>query len=204
MPYRFSCWYPTGFTFIDSSCLSQDLPHYALAKLYDTQDSHRQQELDSAWAYTYQQPNPLQLLWCLEPALTPVSGLDCHMYAQLTPAAAHLHTANLNSSHQPPLQCMCLKSAPTDEHTHTTHSGHHYYLPWFLTTWPGGDAEDLNSPCSHCRPSTALTAKDHAVGDVVNPSCLSQLCPLIMEPPTLPELKPSTTRLRATEHSSMP
>lgn len=157
---------PQIFISSDSNCLSFALCHYSPARAAlasATNDSL------SAVICDKRQPQSLWLGVCMTTdqapaaAQVPRASLDSCQWTelllcpQLTPAAIHLHSATLNSSHQLPLQCTCLQSAPTDEHVHTTNYGH-WCLPWSLNTGPGGVAEDPNSPHSHCGPSTTLAA----------------------------------------------
>lgn len=77
---------------------------------------------------------------------------------------------------------MCLQFALTDKHLHAISFRYHCRPAESLTAGVVGTAKDPNSPCHYCEPSKALAIKDHAVGDVVNPSCLRQPCPIDLEP----------------------
>lgn len=57
------------------------------------------------------QPRTTHLLQCPEPALSPVTGLHCHVCPQLNPEATRPHATNPKFCHWPPLPCMHLQLA---------------------------------------------------------------------------------------------
>lgn len=56
-------------------------------------------------------PRTTHLLQCPEPALSPVTGLHCHVCPQLNPEATRPHATNPKFCHWPPLPCMHLQLA---------------------------------------------------------------------------------------------